>query len=259
MKKLLTLASILVVTFAVSACSSPAPVENETISLPGTSTDSGTSSEPIEGPAVVEEEFDKNKADAMFVSMMIPHHYQGIEMNVLADRNTTNTDILSLASTQTSTHEGEIAILEKYFWDWSLPYYQGDANAKGAAHYAPRESEQPKFVLVHGGDGVDHIDNNYLVDDNPIYQEGYPVSDWRLMEGMLSEREMVALFNARDADFDRLWLEGMIMHHEAAIAMAKMHQMDGIHPTLLSLSEQIIIGQEAEVEIMRALLAELDG
>jgi uncharacterized protein (DUF305 family) len=40
-----------------------------------------------------------------------------------------------------------------------------------------------------------------------------------LMPGMLSDEEMAALDKARGPEFDRLFLEGMIKHHQGAIDM----------------------------------------
>lgn len=259
MKRIAIIPLALVLAVVASGCTSTVePVEDQVITLPSDNgsgeTVTGTD-EPIEGPAVVEEEFDKNKADANFVSRMIPYLYQGIEMNILAERNTTNMDILIAASTQTATNEGQIAVLDKYFWDWSLPYFQGENNAEGAAFIPKRtETKEPKFVLVHGGDGVDHIDNNYLVDENPIYVEGYSPQNFRLMPGMLSDTEMIALFNATEADFDKLWIEGVIARHEGAIAMAEAHQADGIHPILLDISKQIIDVRSSEITRLEGML-----
>jgi uncharacterized protein (DUF305 family) len=42
-----------------------------------------------------------------------------------------------------------------------------------------------------------------------------------LMPGMLSEDEMAALAAAKDAEFDRLFLKGMIKHHGGALTMVQ--------------------------------------
>jgi uncharacterized protein (DUF305 family) len=246
----------------LSACAS-APAE-EDITLPSednvSQEDTSTPEEPLEGPEVVDEEPDRNSADGRFVSMMLPHHYQGLEMNILADRNTTNPEILALASSMTVAHESELAILDDLFWSWSLPNFTGSSEMEMDSmsdEYSPQASTSTAIRLVHGGDGIDHGNNDYLVDDNPIYAEEYEPTGDRLMQGMLSDTEMIALFNARDTEFDKLWIEGMIMHHEGAVAMAKSHQKNGVYPVLLSLSEQMIETQEQEIEQMQTLLAEM--
>ena len=42
-----------------------------------------------------------------------------------------------------------------------------------------------------------------------------------MMDGLLSQNELSDLREAKDKEFDRLFLEGMIKHHEGAIEMAQ--------------------------------------
>jgi uncharacterized protein (DUF305 family) len=44
------------------------------------------------------------------------------------------------------------------------------------------------------------------------------------MAGMLSSTQMAAIRQARGAEFERLWLEGMILHHQGAVDMALAQQ-----------------------------------
>ena len=48
------------------------------------------------------------------------------------------------------------------------------------------------------------------------------------MSGMMSDAEMSALEAASGAEFDRLWLEGMIAHHKGAVQMADDELAAGI-------------------------------
>lgn len=209
--------------------------------------------EPLEGPDVVDPEPDRNSADGRFVSMMLPHHYQGLEMNILADRNTKNPEILALSSDMTATHEGEVALMDDLFVSWDLPYFEGGEDMD-SMNFAPETGSTNIARFTHGGDGIEHEDNDYLVDENPIYEQGYQPTGFRMMSGMLSDTEMIELFNARDGDFDKLWLEGMIMHHKGAVEMANKHQEEGVYPILLALSEQMISQQKSEIEIMEKML-----
>lgn len=74
------------------------------------------------------------------------------------------------------------------------------------------------------------------------------------MDGMLSEAEMTSLRDATGTDFDRLYLEGMIQHHEGAIEMADMI-VDSANAEARDLADAIISSQTAEIELMRTLLA----
>jgi len=76
------------------------------------------------------------------------------------------------------------------------------------------------------------------------------------MQGMLTDSEMSALEAARGAAFDRLFLEGMVQHHEGAIDMAQMI-LASKNTEARTLGENIVSSQTAEIERMRAILAGL--
>ena len=74
-----------------------------------------------------------------------------------------------------------------------------------------------------------------------------------MMDGMLSDDELDALQKARDAEFDRLFLQGMIKHHQGAIEMA-MDVKDSKSKVVADLSAAIIKQQEIEIAAMNELL-----
>lgn len=81
------------------------------------------------------------------------------------------------------------------------------------------------------------------------------------MAGMLSSAQMRALAAATGVEFERLWLEGMVYHHEGAIDMANAQQRQqlesGRQPYEISvLVEEILVEQFAEITKMRAWLVE---
>jgi uncharacterized protein (DUF305 family) len=83
------------------------------------------------------------------------------------------------------------------------------------------------------------------------------------MAGMLSSAQMRALAQAEGALFQRLWLEGMIFHHEGGIAMAQAQQARQLterrYPHgLADMVESIIEEQRAEIGMMRSWLGEWD-
>lgn len=77
------------------------------------------------------------------------------------------------------------------------------------------------------------------------------------MPGMLTDEELAEIEDAPAEDFDRLWLEGMIEHHEGAILMAEDQLRDGVVPYVSELSEEIIEVQDAEIEYMREMIERL--
>jgi uncharacterized protein (DUF305 family) len=72
-------------------------------------------------------------------------------------------------------------------------------------------------------------------------------------DGMLSEDEMAALNAATGSEFDRLFLKGMIAHHEGAILMTAMIE-DAANPEVKTLGKNIVSAQTAEIKIMQEML-----
>lgn len=78
------------------------------------------------------------------------------------------------------------------------------------------------------------------------------------MEGM-SEEDMAALEAASGAEFDRMFLEMMTIHHRSAVQMAETEVAQGSNPDAVAMAQQIIDTQNAEIQEMETLLAELGG
>ncbi|MFE3543577.1 DUF305 domain-containing protein [Nocardia sp. NPDC059177] len=76
------------------------------------------------------------------------------------------------------------------------------------------------------------------------------------MPGMMTEAQMSALEAARDAEFDRQWLELMIEHHLGAVDMAKTELAGGVNAESRQLATTIVADQEAEIATMRGMLGQ---
>ena len=76
------------------------------------------------------------------------------------------------------------------------------------------------------------------------------------MGGMLSTTYMANLGAATGATFDKLYLTGMIGHHEGAIHMAQM-VIDSNNTEARTLGENVVKSQTAEIAYMKSLLAKL--
>ncbi|MGC0423210.1 DUF305 domain-containing protein [Embleya sp. AB8] len=79
------------------------------------------------------------------------------------------------------------------------------------------------------------------------------------MTGMMSPADMQAFGNATGPDFDRHFLELMIVHHEGAITMARSELTQGTNPEARRLAQAIESSQAEEVNTMRRLLAARTG
>ena len=76
------------------------------------------------------------------------------------------------------------------------------------------------------------------------------------MDGMLTDAQMMALENSSGTEFDRLYLEGMIAHHEGAIDMAKT-ALDSKAANTLELGHTITDSQAKQITLMKELLGKL--
>lgn len=76
------------------------------------------------------------------------------------------------------------------------------------------------------------------------------------MMGMLDEDEINNLKAVTGKEFDRLFLEGMIKHHEGAIDMAEMID-DSKNAEVAALGKAIISTQKAEIELMKSMLTSI--
>jgi uncharacterized protein (DUF305 family) len=84
-------------------------------------------------------------------------------------------------------------------------------------------------------------------------------SQHKQMPGMLTPKQMDALRKAKGAEFDRLFLTGMIQHHNGALIMLK-DLFDtagaGQDAELFNFATDVDSGQRAEIKIMQTMLGE---
>ena len=81
-----------------------------------------------------------------------------------------------------------------------------------------------------------------------------------LMPGMLTVEQMDTLAKAKGAAFDRLFLTGMMQHHEGALVMVDdLFDIPGAgqDPVMFDFATDIDNTQRAEIEIMRGILKEI--
>lgn len=103
---------------------------------------------------------------------------------------------------------------------------------------------------------------NWLTDwGATVPQTGMPGHDMgsgaTAMPGMMSDQDMTALDTAAGADFDRMFLQMMIIHHQGAVQMAQTEQQQGRNPGAKALAQQIETDQNAEIQQMQTMLGTL--
>ncbi|GGQ97016.1 DUF305 domain-containing protein [Streptomyces pilosus] len=161
-----------------------------------------------------------NDADVMFAQMMIPHHEQALEMSKLADGRASDAEIKTLAADIEKAQDPEIKTMKSWLKAWGKP-----------------ESAQESMPgMDHGSGGMDHGSG---------------------MSGMMSEEDMKKLEAAKGTDFDRMFAQMMIKHHEGAITMAEDEQKKGRNATAKELAAAVVKTQSAEVEKFEKILDRL--
>lgn len=79
-----------------------------------------------------------------------------------------------------------------------------------------------------------------------------------MMSSMMNRDQMRQMMGA-NTDFDRMFLQMMIPHHQAAISMAQQALNQAEHPELKTLAQSIVTTQQAEISEMQSYLRDWYG
>ncbi len=104
-----------------------------------------------------------------------------------------------------------------------------------------KDAQAPEIIKMQG----------WLTDAGLSEDPGHLMGDG--MGGMLSDSELSALKGSTGKAFDRLFLAGMIAHHEGAIHMVMMIE-NSPNSEINKLGQDIVKSQTAEIELMKELL-----
>lgn len=91
-------------------------------------------------------------------------------------------------------------------------------------------------------------------------EHAHHMGDEHLMAGMLTQAEMKALAAAKGKEFDRLFLIGMIKHHQGALTMVKelfATPAAGQDAEIFAFASDVDADQAMEIDRMSAMLAAL--
>ncbi len=80
--------------------------------------------------------------------------------------------------------------------------------------------------------------------------------DGGMIGGAMMSRDQMRQMMGASTDFDRMFLQMMIPHHEAAIAMAQQALTQAEHPEIKTLAQGIITAQRAEITEMQGYLTQ---
>ena len=160
----------------------------------------------------------RSQADVDFMQGMIMHHSQAVEMTALIASHTDDKDLHLLGAKISSSQSDEIRFMQRWL-------------------AARQESTS---MAMPGMSGMDASGNSM-----------------GLMPGMLSPEQMEALRNAKGAEFDHLFLVGMIQHHNGALIMVKdlfNTAGAGQEADIFNFATDADNTQRAEIKIMQSML-----
>ena len=170
----------------------------------------------------------RSAADVRFMQGMIMHHAQAVEMTALIESRTTTKDLRSLAERISHSQSDEMKFMKRWL------------EARG-------EPVSPMMPEMTGLNMSSHTTHSGPSDHST------------LMPGMLTAKQMEALKKAKGEEFDRLFLTGMIQHHNGALIMVK-NLFDtagaGQDAELFNFVTDVDSGQRAEIRIMQTMLGE---
>ena len=159
----------------------------------------------------------RSPADVQFMQGMIMHHAQAVEMTALIESHTPNKALRSLGARISHSQSDEIEFMKRWL------------TARG----------EPISMAMPEMPGMDML-------RQPM-----------LMPGMLTPKQMEALKKAKGAEFDELFLTGMVQHHNGALIMVK-DLFDtagaGQDAELFNFATDVDSGQRAEIRIMQTML-----
>lgn len=161
-------------------------------------------------------------ADVKFMRDMIHHHAQAVEMVTLLNDRTQRQDMKLLGQRISISQDNEIKMM---------------------AAWLARRGQPETAPMGHDMSHMHHMDTP-------------------MMPGMLTPRQMQELAAAKGPTFDRLFLTGMIQHHEGALNMVHNLMLEpgaGEESDLFEFTKDVIDHQSAEIQRMQGLLAGMPG
>ncbi|MGI5183599.1 DUF305 domain-containing protein [Dactylosporangium sp. CA-152071] len=209
----------LTVTVALTACSD-------------TASGGGSPTAPNNGSVSVSVNPTFNNVDAVFVRMMIPHHEQAVEMAALAETKATDPDVKQLAAKISTGQKAEIATMKGWLVAWGQPTTMPSC---------PEMHCMPSNMMPHGAS------------PNGMMPSGMMPNGMPTMPGMMSSADMAKLKAATGTDFDKLFLQMMIVHHQGAVMMAQAELAHGTNPDAKALAGRIVKTQQAEIAAMQQM------
>jgi uncharacterized protein (DUF305 family) len=160
-----------------------------------------------------------NDTDVAFAQEMIVHHGQALTMSKLADARAQDPRVRTLAAAIAAEQEPEIHAFTRLLRTWGQPAPTGSADTPHMTPHRPTPHPTRHMPTLP------------------------PMPDLSRMRDM------------HGTQFDRMFLQEMIAHHEAAVTMARAELRGGVNPEARQLAGHIEASQTGQISQMRQLLA----
>lgn len=246
----LVIASALLAAPALAACSSnddgdkaaPAPTATRTLGA---------------APAAVQDAPADDSVDAGFARDMRTHHAQAVQMAMMVRDLTQDDATRKLAYDIALTQQEQIGRMAAWLQMWGLTI---------GSSGAPMQWMSPGSMPEHTGHtGHDATASSAAPSASPSVSSSVspsasttasPVAEGELMPGMATQAQLDQLTKLRGKDAEVMFLQLMITHHQAGVAMARDGEAHAQVQQVRDLANTMVVGQSAEIDLMRTMLAE---
>ncbi|WTW93257.1 DUF305 domain-containing protein [Streptomycetaceae bacterium NBC_01309] len=179
-------------------------------------------------PAAVANPPADDSVDAGFARDMKEHHAQAVDMSMIVRVQTEDEEIRSLAYDIATTQQNQEGQMFGWLDLWGLTQ---------TSSRPPMTWMSPEGMTAMG------------------HQMGAPGPDTPRMPGMATKAEMERLAQVKGREAEVLFLQLMIKHHAAGVAMAQDAANRATVPQVKNLAQKMVNGQTSEMDLMRDLLA----
>lgn len=226
-----------------------------------------------------------SEADVRFMQDMIMHHGQAVEMTELAKTRAKDPAVKEMAAKIDLSQGDEIRWMKQWLGERGIAPESMD-DMPGMQMGKPLATEPDGTPVMHlGHENAEHtahtnnmadMDHSQMdhgdmagmehggmapMQHNPAAPKKTDPQDFAPMVGMLTPRQMTALRAANGTQFDKLFLTGMMQHHNGALTMVKdLFQQPGAgqDPQLFDFANDVDNTQLAEIDIMKGILRKVN-
>lgn len=166
--------------------------------------------------------------------------------SAVMDHGTTDTS--TPAATRSDFNAADVSFLEMMY-----PHH---AQAVKMAELVPSRSQNQQLITL--AENVKKAQSPEMAQITTLLQSfGKPAPSAGMghaMPGMMTDEQMSKLAGLHGADFDTLWMQMMIEHHQGAIGMANTELAQGTNAEAKALAQSIVTAQQTEIDQMNGML-----